>query len=166
MMFSDVPMHSCIRSASGTWMTPNTSYSTGTMTPPPPMPNRPARMPVTKPPARISSTSQASSPIGYPNSIWHRMTLSGALEKSGGDVRHIGDRVQTVRRRICHDSDAAPSTRARARTCRGGGNALGPDDARIVRGRRRVQRPLADGGLLQDLIEGDVGADDAEVIEI
>src|SRR5215469_10736392 len=39
------------------------------MMPPPPMPNRPARIPVTTPPATISSTSHASSWKGTPKTI-------------------------------------------------------------------------------------------------
>ena len=46
MIASEVPTQSCMRTSSGTPRTRNTSYSTGTMMAPPPMPNRPARMPV------------------------------------------------------------------------------------------------------------------------
>src|SRR3569623_441030 len=100
MIASEVPIHNCMRRASGTWMTPKTSYRTGTMTPPPPMPNRPARMPVPTPPARLSSTSQAISPSGYPSS----MTVRGwPCEKAGGDVRQFGAAVQHQRQRISHD---------------------------------------------------------------
>ena len=64
MMASEVPMHICMRTSSGTLSTRNTSYSTGTMTAPPPMPNSPEKMPVTTPAATISNASHASSLIG------------------------------------------------------------------------------------------------------
>jgi hypothetical protein len=69
MITIEVPTQSCNRTSAGTPSAPNTSYRIGTMMPPPPMPNRPARMPVTKPPATIKSTSQASSSKGTPKSI-------------------------------------------------------------------------------------------------
>ena len=62
MMASEVPMHSCMRTSSGTPSARNTSYSTGTMMAPPPMPNRPARMPTRMPAPAIQSASQAISP--------------------------------------------------------------------------------------------------------
>src|SRR6185312_2674738 len=81
-------------------MTPKTSYRTGTMTPPPPMPNRPARMPVTTPPARINSTSQTISPSGYPSSMVIRWMPS---DRTNDDVRQIRGPVQHQRQRISHD---------------------------------------------------------------
>ena len=72
MMASDVPMHNCMRTSSGTPSTRNTSYSTGTMMAPPPMPNRPARMPTSMPAPTIQSASKAISPIGYPSSMMTR----------------------------------------------------------------------------------------------
>ena len=67
MMASEVPTQSCMRTSSGTPRMRNTSYSTGTMTAPPPMPNRPASSPVTTPLARMPSTSSAISPGDTPN---------------------------------------------------------------------------------------------------
>ena len=58
MMASEVPTQSCMRTSSGTPSTRNTSYSTGTMMAPPPMPNRPARMPVRMPPPAIAEREQ------------------------------------------------------------------------------------------------------------
>ena len=58
MMASEVPMHSCMRTSSGTPSTRNTSYSTGTMMAPPPMPNRPARMPTRMPAPAIQQREQ------------------------------------------------------------------------------------------------------------
>lgn len=60
-MAKDVPMHNCMRMESGTPRRRNTSYRTGTMTAPPPMPNGPARMPVTTPPAMTLAANQAIS---------------------------------------------------------------------------------------------------------
>src|ERR1700752_1640271 len=48
---------------------------------PPPIPNRPARMPVSTPPAMITAASSASSDHGMP------------LSTSGRDVRRLGARV-------------------------------------------------------------------------
>ena len=69
MIAIEVPTHSCIRTSSGTPRMRNTSYSTGTMIAPPPMPNRPARMPVATPPTTTARASKASSPNGTPSSI-------------------------------------------------------------------------------------------------
>ncbi len=49
MMASEVPTHSCMRTASGTSKMRNTSNSTGTITAPPPTPNSPANSPVATP---------------------------------------------------------------------------------------------------------------------
>jgi len=62
MIASEVPMHSCIRTAAGTPRIRNTSNSTGTITAPPPIPNSPARMPVRIPAAMTAAASQASWP--------------------------------------------------------------------------------------------------------
>ena len=66
MIAIEVPTQSWKRTSSGTPSTRNTSYSTGTMSAPPPMPNRPARMPVTKPPTTIKAASSSSSLTGTP----------------------------------------------------------------------------------------------------
>ena len=55
----EVPMHSCMRTSSATESNPNTSYRTGTMMVPPPIPNRPARNPV-KPPATSNVAASSS----------------------------------------------------------------------------------------------------------
>ena len=64
---SEVPMQSCIRAASGTPARRNASYSTGTITAPPPMPNSPASNPVTTPAAIVAAASSTSSMTGMPN---------------------------------------------------------------------------------------------------
>src|SRR6185312_6804635 len=124
MIASDVPMQSCMRTSSGTPMTRKTSYSTGTMIAPPPMPNRPARMPTRMPAPAIQPASSASSPGGYPNT---KGSLQSAQRgaASGGHVRQIGPTVQHERHRFLHYSNAgaglhrlgremaAESTRAR-----------------------------------------------------
>src|SRR4051812_3631101 len=67
MIASEVPMQSCIRTSSGTPARRNASYSTGTMTAPPPMPNNPASNPVTTPAAIVAAASSTSSVTGIPN---------------------------------------------------------------------------------------------------
>ena len=69
MIASEVPMHSCMRTSSGTPSTRNTSNSTGTMTAPPPIPNSPARMPVTIPAVITAAASQTRSPAGIAMSL-------------------------------------------------------------------------------------------------
>src|SRR5579862_5004764 len=74
------------------------------MTAPPPMPNRPARMPVTTPPAMIAAASQRSSPSGTPEII---ESPGSVIEtRSRRDVRHIGTRVQYERNRLAQDRNA------------------------------------------------------------
>ena len=55
---SEVPTARCIRIASSTPCEPNSSYSTGTRMPPPPIPSRPASSPVTKPAASRAAEQQ------------------------------------------------------------------------------------------------------------
>ena len=104
MIASEVPMQSCMRTSSGTPMMRNTSYSTGTMIAPPPMPNRPARKPASTPPATMIAASQASSPsgtpanIGRPSDRWTR--------NSGRDVRQFGARVHHMGKRVAQDRNA------------------------------------------------------------
>jgi hypothetical protein len=59
MIASEVPMHNCMRTSSGTPRMENTSNSTGTMKAPPPMPKSPARIPVTIPAAMTLATSHS-----------------------------------------------------------------------------------------------------------
>src|ERR1039457_6144846 len=124
MMASEVPMQSCMRTSSGTSSARNTSYSTGTIMAPPPMPNRPARMPTRMPAPAIQSASRTISPIGYPSNIFprivrqarliylrmilseNRFRLFGIMHGLGGDVRQILGRVQHQRQRISHDGGA------------------------------------------------------------
>src|SRR5579862_2074759 len=68
------------------------------MMPPPPMPNRPAKSPVTTPPPRINSTSQTISPIGLPST-----RRPGRRNALGGDVRQIVCPVHYQRQRSSHD---------------------------------------------------------------
>src|SRR5450759_2689778 len=98
MMASEVPMQSCMRTSSGTSSARNTSYSTGTIMAPPPIPNRPARMPTRMPAPAIQSASRTTSPIGYP-----RIMLPRMKRRLGGDVRQIVAGVQHQRQRISHD---------------------------------------------------------------
>src|ERR1700690_3837084 len=98
MMASEVPMQSCMRTSSGTSIARNTSYSTGTIMAPPPIPNRPARMPTRMPAPAIQSASRTISPIGYP-----RIMLPRMKRRLGGDVRQIVTGVQHQRQRISHD---------------------------------------------------------------
>src|ERR1043165_1862632 len=58
---------------------------------PPPMPNRPARMPVTTPPVMIAAASSTSSDHGMP------------LSTSGRDVGGFGARVRNKRSRLAQD---------------------------------------------------------------
>src|SRR5579871_4615973 len=62
MIASEVPMHSCMRTASGTSSKRKTSNNTGTMMAPPPMPNSPARMPVRTPASMTLAANQTNSP--------------------------------------------------------------------------------------------------------
>src|SRR5256885_810204 len=55
---------------------------------PPPIPNRPARMPVTTPPAMIAAASSASSLSGTPVS-----TSGRDVRGFGAHVRHEADRL-------------------------------------------------------------------------
>ena len=100
MMASEVPMQSCMRTSSGTLSARNTSYSTGTMMAPPPMPNRPARMPTSTPAPAIQSASQTISPSGTPSSM---MSWMRGPKRSGGDVRQFGRAVHYQRQCISHD---------------------------------------------------------------
>src|SRR4051812_26048482 len=99
MIAIDVPTQSWKRTSSGTSSARNTSYRTGTMSAPPPMPNRPARMPVMNPPTMIKAASRSSSLTGTPRI----MSCSGGTEAAtaverafryvenksrGGGVRH------------------------------------------------------------------------------
>src|SRR4051812_13333445 len=95
MMASEVPMQSCMRTSSGTSRTRKTSYSTGTITEPPPMPNRPAKTPTTIPATAIHAARNAISLAGKPST--YHLAREG---KSGGDVRQIGGRVQHQRERV------------------------------------------------------------------
>src|SRR5690242_8271587 len=95
MMASEVPMQSCMRTSSGTPSTRKTSYSTGTITEPPPMPNRPANTPTTMPAPAIHATNNAISPAGTPST-----RHLARQEKSGGDVRQILGCVQHQRERV------------------------------------------------------------------
>src|SRR5712671_826037 len=61
MMASDVPTQSCMRTSSGTPKMRKISNNTGTTTMPPPIPNSPARIPVTTPAAITATASQTSS---------------------------------------------------------------------------------------------------------
>src|SRR5256885_9279336 len=69
---------------------------------PPPMPNRPARMPVTRPPAIIANASQASSASGTPGIIG----CSGKTSLSGCDVRQIRARVHDKTKRLAQHRNA------------------------------------------------------------
>src|SRR5947209_18746858 len=68
---------------------------------PPPMPNRPARMPVTTPPMTIAKASQASSPSGMPGIIG----CSGE-NLSGRDMRQLCARVHDEAQRVAQDRNA------------------------------------------------------------
>src|SRR5712691_4846733 len=98
MMASEVPTHSCMRSSSGTPRMRKTSNSTGTMTAPPPMPNSPARIPVTSPATMTAAASQASSATGMPQTgVAAEPRRSGlccdaALPENLGD-QALGDRI-------------------------------------------------------------------------
>src|SRR4029077_12172832 len=90
MIASDVPTQSCMRTASGTSRMRKTSYSTGTMTAPPPMPNSPARSPVTTPAAVTANPSQTSSPNGTPalfGRFLHRRRARGVAR---GQIEQFG----------------------------------------------------------------------------
>ena len=63
---SVVPSARCILIAGSTPSTPKISYSTGTRTPPPPMPSNPARKPAMSPAATSAAASAASSPPMLP----------------------------------------------------------------------------------------------------
>ena len=69
MIAIEVPTQSCMRTSSGTPRMRKISYSTGTMMAPPPMPNRPARMPVATPATITAATSSAISPGGTASSM-------------------------------------------------------------------------------------------------
>ena len=60
MMAIEVPTQSCIRTSSGTPISRKTSYSTGTITAPPPIPNNPASNPVMTPAMTMARASQAT----------------------------------------------------------------------------------------------------------
>src|ERR1700730_3848903 len=61
MMASDVPTQSCMRTSCGTPNMRKSSNNTGTTMMPPPMPNNPARIPVTTPAAMAAAASQINS---------------------------------------------------------------------------------------------------------
>src|SRR6202789_3809814 len=63
MIASDVPMHNCIRTVSGTSNNWKISNSTGTMTAPPPIPNMPASRPVTTPAPTTATSNQSNSAV-------------------------------------------------------------------------------------------------------
>src|SRR5262249_11048881 len=96
MMASEVPTQSCMRTSSGTPRMRKTSNSTGTMTAPPPMPNRPASTPVTTPLANIPSTSSAISPGGTPNMGFIPSCRTGSCGHDPGldVVAHEGERIE------------------------------------------------------------------------
>src|SRR5882724_173650 len=76
---------------------------------PPPMPNSPARMPVTMPPPMIATASQPSSPRGTPNingSAWTASEWSGGTSRGGG-VRQIGTQVHDQGQRVTQHFHAA-----------------------------------------------------------
>src|SRR6266700_5150607 len=75
------------------------------MMPPPPMPNRPARMPVTIPPRMIASTSQTISPRETPRNIncTARFEARRPSRELGGDVRQIRPAVHHERQRSGED---------------------------------------------------------------
>src|SRR5215470_5745471 len=99
MMASEVPTQSWKRTSSGTPSARNTSYRTGTMSAPPPMPNRPARMPVTTPPAMISAASSRSSLTGTPRIIRRSHWLRRQRSRCGG-VRHLHIHVHDEGKRV------------------------------------------------------------------
>src|ERR1700733_6633299 len=93
MMASEVPMQSCMRTSSGTPTTRNTSNSTGTMTAPPPIPNRPASMPVMMPADTTAATSQITSFTG--------MLMKRAPGWQGGAVSGPQRRIVAGIHRLC-----------------------------------------------------------------
>src|SRR5690348_8945949 len=105
MIASEVPMQSCMRTSSGTPMTRNTSYNTGTMIAPPPIPNRPARMPTRMPAPAIQPASSAISLGGYPNTTGSLQSAQRGAA-SGGHVRQIRRAVQHERHRFLQYSNA------------------------------------------------------------
>src|SRR5262245_20494213 len=106
MIAREVPIHACMRTTSGTSSARKTSYSTGTMTAPPPIPKSPASMPTRMPAPAIQSASKAISPIGYPSSMMTREYKR--REILGRDVRQIGVSVQHQCESISHDRCAGP----------------------------------------------------------
>src|SRR6478736_2151505 len=103
MIAIDVPTQSWKRTSSGTSSARKTSYKTGTMSAPPPMPKRPAKMPVMKPPTMIRAASSSSSLAGTPKIMSLLRKGHGPKdwrESSGGGVRdwrvhvhHEGERI-------------------------------------------------------------------------
>src|SRR5258707_8072746 len=72
---------------------------------PPPMPNRPARMPVTTPPMTIATASHISSPTGTPNiegSAWGIARTGDGRSRRGG-VLQFGPRVHDQGERLAQD---------------------------------------------------------------
>src|SRR3974390_866641 len=96
MIASEVPTQSCMRTSSGTPSTRKPSNSTGTMTAPPPMPNRPAISPVTTPPPRTPATSHATSPIGTPKIM---SALPDDCASGRSDARRLARRLAHERER-------------------------------------------------------------------
>ncbi len=65
----DVPTQSCMRTSSGTPNKRKISYKIGTMIAPPPIPKRPARVPVIRPPSTIAAMRRAKSANGTPGRL-------------------------------------------------------------------------------------------------
>src|SRR5258708_10193526 len=90
MIASEVPTQSCIRTSSGTWYMRNNSNRTGTMTAPPPMPNRPARIPVTMPAAITAGirSEEHTSELQSPDHLVCRLLLEKKKPKDHTEYRH------------------------------------------------------------------------------
>ena len=130
MMAIEVPMQSCMRTSSGTPSTRNTSYSTGTMMAPPPMPNRPARMPIDD-----AGDQQSRARAG---DLADRISQQHAFPRKAGE-----DRAQAA---MCAKSGGLSSTSASAsaRTSahRAGLDRLGRQmPAEGARARHRAEQP-------------------------
>ncbi len=143
MMASEVATHTCMRTLSSTPMIRNSSYSTGTIMPPPPIPSSPARKPVTSPPATSARTSAAISLRGRPEIIGvdpkgkaagtrnsrsrgthiaiearRKVTISkivqGELPHQSGSEPRLGSRSGLLRKRSCRFEDLKPRARPHA----------------------------------------------------
>src|SRR5262249_28303252 len=104
MIAIEVPTHNWKRTSFGTSSKRKTSYRTGTMSAPPPIPKSPARMPVMNPAIMIKVASSRSSLTGTPNTIVLLQSNEG--RSSRGAVHHLRAHIHDERESFAERSHA------------------------------------------------------------